>query len=420
MSEPPLQQASEYRRSLISPTASFLILSRVVSNLGDQFYLFAIPWLVFTLTKSAWDMSLMRVLDGLPYVFLGAVAGRLADTVSKRALLMVCVIGQALLVCLLPLSFWLHMNDLWIVFMVGLLTSSFGFTFSVTYESLIPIMSHSDSLTAVTSRIKRYSQVARVVGPGLAGVIVGIIGVMNILLLDAVSFVILLVGLLSIRDWADRGKRKDKSKTMKARDVLKFIWSERPIRVSVMLAMLENTGLALSVPLIVLYVPTQFHVGADMTGAVMTVAGLAAIGGSYMPVISEKTGLSAGSQIMFSMLFITLGYSVMSVAPSYVSFIAGFALQSLGAMWFSILATRIRQQFSPKDKLGSVTSLSFSIARVTTPPAMLLGGIIATAVNIHIVFSITAIISLLSLFFSISIFNIKLESPSKSLGGKPL
>lgn len=117
-------------------------------------------------------MGLLGTLETLPYLLLGLFAGALVDRWPRRPILITADLVRALLLAIVPIAFLLGALRLEVVFAVGLLVGIFNVFFVVGYGAFVPSVVAATNLVEGNSRLALSQQVARVVGPGLAGALV--------------------------------------------------------------------------------------------------------------------------------------------------------------------------------------------------------------------------------------------------------
>src|SRR5687767_13911506 len=95
-----------------------VLAGQAVSALGDAITLTAMPLLVLFLTGSGALMGIVGALQLLPDLVLGLLAGALADRWDRRRMMMWADAGRAVLTAAIPLSFWLGLPTMAVIFIV--------------------------------------------------------------------------------------------------------------------------------------------------------------------------------------------------------------------------------------------------------------------------------------------------------------
>lgn len=171
---------------------------QLISLIGTWMQTTAQAWLVLELTHSAWLLGLVGALQFLPVMLLSLFGGVLADRIPKRKVL------------LFTQSFaMLQASALWILVASGqvrlwhvlLLASLLGLTNSVdmpTRQAFVVEMVGREDLPNAIALNSSLFNMARIIGPGLGGLLIAWLGVAPLFLLNAVSFIAVIIGLALI------------------------------------------------------------------------------------------------------------------------------------------------------------------------------------------------------------------------------
>jgi MFS family permease len=200
---------------LRSPVLRAIVVAETVSSLGSQMTFLALPWFVLMSSGSATRMGLVFAVELLPIALLGIPSGVMVQRLGVRRTMLLCDGVRGPLVALVPL---LHIVGvlsfgalLAIVFILGVATSPY-----VSAQRLVlPEAFADDEVLVVQGNglLEGATRFAMLLGPAVAGVLIGWIGTVNVLWIDAVSFalsfLILLAGLprptVSLADAAAQG-----------------------------------------------------------------------------------------------------------------------------------------------------------------------------------------------------------------------
>lgn len=131
-----------YRSLLALPNYRLLLLSQIVSAIGDGVYAIALIWLMKTLTGSALLMSILLAAETVPLLLFGLFAGVIVDRGSKKKIMMLCDIARGSIVALLVLL-WVNGWLLpYMLIIAAVLLSSFSAFFGpsrvVAIRTLVP------------------------------------------------------------------------------------------------------------------------------------------------------------------------------------------------------------------------------------------------------------------------------------------
>ncbi|TMD17728.1 MAG: MFS transporter [Chloroflexi bacterium] len=176
-----------------------LWIAVLVANVGTWMQTVGAQWLLVHLPHAAILVALVQTADFLPDVLFGLVGGALADVFDRRRLLMVvqltmASVGGALTI----LTFVGQMPPALLLVFTFALGCSSVFT-NPAYQSLVPELVPRDQLRAASSLGSISVNLARLIGPALAGVLIARIGVTAVFGLNALTYVFFAVVLVTWR-----------------------------------------------------------------------------------------------------------------------------------------------------------------------------------------------------------------------------
>jgi len=166
-----------------------LWLGQVVSQVGNTFNYMALSWLILVLTGSPVKMGGVFLAQLLPVPLLGIPAGVIADRFDRRRLMMAADIARCVLVLSIPLLHLAGWLPLWYIYVTTFLVSAISLAFASAEKALVPSLVETKDLAAANGFIESSSQIAALVGPVAAGILISILsGPVSILYIDAATF----------------------------------------------------------------------------------------------------------------------------------------------------------------------------------------------------------------------------------------
>ncbi|HEY3231775.1 MAG TPA: MFS transporter [Roseiflexaceae bacterium] len=160
----------------------------LISLTGDWMLFIALPIYVYTLTGSTLATSAMFVAEMIPNLLLGSVAGVFVDRWDRKRTMVIANLLLAL--GLLPLFAVRSAEWLWLAYLVGFVESAIVQFFKPAESALLPQLVAEEHLVAANSLNALNSNLARLVGPALGGIVAGLLGLPGVVFLDAGSFLI--------------------------------------------------------------------------------------------------------------------------------------------------------------------------------------------------------------------------------------
>ena len=168
-------------------TFRVLWLAVFASNVGLWMQTVGAQWLLVHRTDAAILVPLVQVADTLPDLLFGLVGGVLADIFDRRRLLIVVQIGMAAVcVTLTVLTRAGHMPPAVLLGFTFVLGSGSVLT-GPAYQSLVPDLVSRSEIPAAASLGSVNVNLARAVGPAIAGVLISLTGVSGVFALDAAT-----------------------------------------------------------------------------------------------------------------------------------------------------------------------------------------------------------------------------------------
>lgn len=174
-------------------------IGQAVSLIGTWMYFLTRNWLVLEITDSAFWLGMISGITLSPVLLLSLPAGVLADRIDKRILL---VITQIIAMFLAFIIAFLTYYDLIVLWHIIILSAIAGIVHAIEAPSrqsyLVELVGKKDLLNAIALNSSIFNS-ARMLGPALAGFLINIIGMAGVFLVNAISFLGVVVALLFIK-----------------------------------------------------------------------------------------------------------------------------------------------------------------------------------------------------------------------------
>lgn len=169
-----------------------------ISTIGTWMQNTAQPWLAYSLTKSALLLSVVSALQFLPALLFSLFAGVLIDRLPKKRML---IITQSLSL-VITFALWLLVHSGGIQYWHLLVTSSLlglvnTLDMPLRQSFVVEMVGHDDLMNAIALNSLTFN-VARMIGPSIAGIIMGAFGVSSCFLINSLSFLAVLISLFFI------------------------------------------------------------------------------------------------------------------------------------------------------------------------------------------------------------------------------
>lgn len=186
-----------------------LFFGTSLSHVGDFIQVMAQSWLVWTMTGSPFLLGVIGFSQALPRLLFGAIGGAIVDRVERRRLLL----STQILAMLQALVFWalvyFEAVQFWHVMVLVLFLGTVNTINQTARHSLINGLVPRDDLMNAIALNSSMANLAKIAGPSLGGVLISVIGVAGCLLVNAVSFLAIIVTLLVMVFPAGKSKVQD-------------------------------------------------------------------------------------------------------------------------------------------------------------------------------------------------------------------
>lgn len=351
-------------------------LGQGISLCGTWMQTIALSWLVLQLTHSGTQLGLVIAAQFLPILIFGIWGGVIADRFNKRRLLYFTQSISGLLALALGLLVVSHDIHVWMVYVIAAGLGCALVVDNPTRQTFVIEMVGPENLKNAVTLNSTLVNVARVVGPSIAGVLIATVGVGQCFLFNAASYIAVLIALKLMR----RDELHPVDPVAKApgqiKAGLRYVLGEPKLR-SILLMMFIIGTFAYEFPVILPLFATKTLHGGATTYSFMTVAmGLGAIvGGLY----TAGRGIASHNLLAKVALMFGVGLLVVAAAPNRVTaYIILVFVGALSVLFISMGNSTLQLTADPRMR-GRVMAIWMVAFAGTTP----IGGPIIGAIADH-------------------------------------
>lgn len=297
----------------------------LVSFMALQMQNLAQNYLVYQLTGLATAIGNVSVAFGSASLVLSFFGGVVADRVGKRKLLIVTQLCIASLAVTLGLLITTEQVQVWHIVLGSLVLgviSSFNLPARLSYVPDIVGLRNLTSALAVNSGI---TNLARVAGPALAGILIGVIGIGPVYYIQAGAYLVFMMLLLMIPVAGD-ALVSGRNLFGDAVDCLRYLGKDTRLRYLMILTVVPSILSTPYVNFLPVFQKEVFQVGPSELGWMMSMVGLGAVAGAFFVAFLGKRTHKGG--ILFGL---GIGFGVLLVIFALVAGSGNFAL-SLGML----------------------------------------------------------------------------------------
>ncbi len=330
------------------------------SSVGTWMQQVAQAWLIFTMTGSASLLALDAFLGAAPFLLFSLFGGVFADRFDRRRILLSSQFVQLSTAFLLAGLIFTNHVAVWMIltlsFVVGL-AQSFG---GPAYQALVPTLVDREDLSNAVALNSIQFNLARVVGPVLAGIAFYKLGAAACFALNGLSFVAVIVAILLLKRGAPAAPAAEPVwKSLKTG--LKAVRDARPLRGLVAMAF---AGSFCSIPLVTflpVFARDIFHRDAKGYSGLLAAFGIGAVVGAIGVAgfghVRRKGLVAVGTQMTFGALMIAFSVSRNPILSYGILVFAGAALMVIFAMFMTLVQTIVEDHL--RGRVVSIYVLSF-------------------------------------------------------------
>jgi MFS family permease len=332
---------------------------QVISNVGTWMQRIAQDWLVLEL--SGYDPVALGVaasLQFLPTIMLTLWAGVLADRLDKRKLLIAVQSGMALCALVLGLLDVTGLVQLWQVYLLCFVLGMFTAVDPPVRQAFVGEMVGREFLTNAVALNSSTFNLARIVGPAIAGVMIIWAGTGWVFLVNALSTVAVLVGLYRMNPAElQRAPVTEPRRRGQLREGLRYVRGRPDIVAVLVLVFLVSTFAFTFFTTLAVAAANVFHREADGYGLLSTMLAVGSFAGALLAV-RRSTRRRPGMRLL---VLSALAFGVLEVAtglmPTYLVFGLALIPTGLAMMTFMNTANSTIQLATAPEMRGRVMAL---------------------------------------------------------------
>lgn len=349
---------------------------QLVSLIGTWMQQTAMSWFVYEITNSKLLLGLVAAVGSAPMVFSSIWGGALADLYPKRSILVLTQSAQMLCALLLAAGVWLGFaTPPFIMIVAAFNGTAMGFDMPARQAFTVEMTSREDLLNAISLNSSIVNG-ARVVGPSVAGLMIGAVGVAMCFFLNGLSFVAVIAGFLMMRLPPFRRPPHAVSAGEHAWNGLVYSIKHRRVRTILLLFFAVGVfGWSYAV-LMPAFARDVLGRGANGYGVLMSASGTGAFVGALIVAtyghLFTPRRLALGGVWMFSAAMLALSFTKSFPLALLFLFAAGF-----GMLLFFSTSNTVLQTIVPDEMRGRVMGVWSLVFGAMIPLGSLEAGAVA-------------------------------------------
>ena len=375
------QAAYRIAAALTHRNFRLLWLGALTSSIGTWMQKVAQAWLIVTMTgsSSAFYLGLDSFAGEVPILLFTLIGGVVADRRDRRHMMLVSQATQMCVAIMLAVLVFTGLIQIWMVLTLSFVAGCAQAFGGPAYQSLIPTLVGKEDLPNAVALNSIQFNLARVIGPIVAGVTLASLGMVACFGLNGISFLFVIAAILALRD-IHVPPAATVSIVDQMKDGLNYVRHSRNLKAVTLLGFI---GAFLGLPLLTfLPVITRdvFQQDVGFYSRLMTFSGAGAVTGALVVAYVGKHRHIGRLLLIFLALF---GMAMASFSLSRIPALSAAILFVAGAllvMSFS-LTTSLAQLLAPAELRGRVVSIYMLAFRGGSPLGGLASGWLVTQVG---------------------------------------
>ncbi|MDO8518249.1 MAG: MFS transporter [bacterium] len=335
-----------------------------ISFSGTWMQTVAQGWLVLQLTHSGTQLGSVVALQFVPMLFLGPWGGLIVDRHNKRTILYIAQVAFGLLALAIAVLVFTGAIQIWMLYVFALLFGFVRIFDNPARQTFVAELVDAAHMKNAVSLNATENNLARAVGPSVAGVLIASVGIASCFLFNALSFLATIVTLYMMRTQELYQAPTYIKKSGELRAGFRYVWGSPLIRNT--LALMAVVGafafeFQVSLPLLA---QDTFHGGAGAYAALMSAMGAGAVVGGLFA--AGRRSIASRHLVIFAFLF---GASMVAVAlmPTLAWAVAGMLVVGFFSINVTSLGNTMLQLEAAPLMRGRVMAL-WGVAMIGSTP----------------------------------------------------
>ncbi|MHB8466155.1 MAG: MFS transporter [Acidimicrobiales bacterium] len=351
-------------RSLGTRNYRLFFFGQLISLIGSWMQTVALAWLVLGITKSGTQLGLIVAVQFVPTLVGSMHGGLLADRFDKRRILIATQAALAVQATVLATVALTGHATLGVLYALAIIQGCIITIDNPTRQAFVSEMVGPEDLTNAVGLNSAMFNAARIVGPGVGGVLIATVGTSTCFVINAVSFLAVIGGLLAMRA-ADLypAMRAERAKGQ-LREGLRYVWDEPTLRAVLLMIALIGT-LAMNFQVVLPIVAKQVFSGnAETYGFLSATMAFGSLVGALLAAARAKP-----TMLLLGAASIAFGLSMLldAVAVSLAMEMVALFLTGITSITFMSSANATLQLTSRPEMRGRVMAIYMLLFLGSTP-----------------------------------------------------
>ena len=359
-----------------------------ISLIGTWMQNIAQPWLAYTLTNSPFLLSLIGIAQFTPMLIFALFAGVFVDKFSKKKILLFTQSSSLVITLILAILVWTGKIEYWHILIMSTFLGIVNTVDMPARQSMvIELVGREDLMNAIALNSMVFN-LARIIGPALAGIVMGYAGVAVCFFANAISFGAVVISLFFIKLHPVEIKAKAEESNLlgEIKDGLRYIYHQKVLLYTLLVMAIVGTFVPNFNVLVPVFAKEILKENEAGFGLLMSFMGLGSFLGAMFIATLSKSG---PKKFIIYIVPIIVGALLIATGYTNIYLLTGIFLAITGFFFicFTSSANSTLQLNSRNEYRGRVMSVYTLVFAGSTPFGNLYAGLFAEHFNARIGFA---------------------------------
>jgi len=379
-------------------------LGQCVSLIGTWMQNVGQSWLVLSITGSPYLLGLIGTFQFAPFMFFSLFAGVAVDRFPKKKIILMTQLMSMILALVLSYLVFSGHVQYWHIVVIAIILGITNTIDMPTRQSFVmEIAGKEDLMNAIALNSATFN-LARIIGPAIGALLIAYLGLGWCFLINGLSFIAVIYGLLQIKVKPYLRINKIKSSVFKEiKDGLKYVRAKPMIFETLMMVTVVGIFVFNFNVLIPVFTKDVLHLKEKAFGFLLSSLGIGSFAGAILVSMRSKSGpkkmMLAGSSVIVALMLILIGMNNQFYITALLLTITG-----VFNIMFSTTANSTLQMNSSDEYRGRVMSVYSLVFAGSAPLGNLFAGITAEKYGASNAFIFSGIFTFVLILFLVIIF----------------
>ena len=383
--------------------------AETVSAFGDAVSDIALPLVaIITLGAGAREMGILRALDNTPILLFGLFIGVWVDRVRRRPLMIAAQLGRGILLVTIPVATVVGVLRIELLYFISFLGGMLSAIFTLATTTFLPALVPHEDLVEGNSKLSVSRSGTKIVGPGLAGLLVERITAPFTVALNVLSCLISGACLVFVRSAESVQIRNQQTQGIwhEISEGLRTIFLHPILLAMTIGTTIGSFGGAIHGTVFILYLNRELMINPTWFGIILASGGAASLLGAIVAKLGAQH-YGPGPMLIGSTLLMSIGMGIVPLAAEVGRFtvpilIVAQAFQSIGLTVYGINQISLRQAITPSELLGRVNASRRVLVFGVIPFAAMIGGALGETIGLRFTLVVGGIVEFLAFVFHLT------------------